>query len=359
MDYDIKLPIKNKNGYFEIRLESIGGLGANLSGKILGELGALYLNLNASNFASYGSEKRGSPVKSYIRYADRNTEIRVNSPVEKPHILGLFHERLAGKALIMAGVDENTSVVINTSDNPDKVRDILKMCAGKLYCVDALKIAMECNTRINMVMLGAIAKASGFIPIEALEQAVTDTVGKKYPVALENNLKGIKEGYEKVVVKEFENDRKYEYKEYKEIEREWGYKNAPIGGINPVFGSTISNDLSASREGRIPVFDKEKCINCGLCDTTCPDMVYQFVMGEYKGKPSMVNLGPDYHHCKGCLRCVEVCPTNAITEGIEREHDISKTDVNNVEIIVDNMNFEDVGANSWVESESYTTNSLN
>jgi len=33
--------------YFEIRLESIGGLGANLCGKMLGELGALYLKLNA------------------------------------------------------------------------------------------------------------------------------------------------------------------------------------------------------------------------------------------------------------------------------------------------------------------------
>ena len=33
--------------YFEMRLESIGGLGANLAGKLLGELGALYLGLNA------------------------------------------------------------------------------------------------------------------------------------------------------------------------------------------------------------------------------------------------------------------------------------------------------------------------
>ena len=36
------LPVTNDNGYFEIRLESIGGMGANLCGKMLGELGALY-----------------------------------------------------------------------------------------------------------------------------------------------------------------------------------------------------------------------------------------------------------------------------------------------------------------------------
>ena len=37
------LPVKNDYGYYEIRLESIGGLGANLCGKMLGELGAVYL----------------------------------------------------------------------------------------------------------------------------------------------------------------------------------------------------------------------------------------------------------------------------------------------------------------------------
>lgn len=53
----VTLPVTNEYGYFEIRLESIGGLGANLCGKMLGELGALYLSLNSLSFSSYGSEK--------------------------------------------------------------------------------------------------------------------------------------------------------------------------------------------------------------------------------------------------------------------------------------------------------------
>ena len=69
----VTLPVTNEYGYFEIRLESIGGLGANLCGKMLGELGALYLSLNSLSFSSYGSEKRGSPVKSYIRWSPAST----------------------------------------------------------------------------------------------------------------------------------------------------------------------------------------------------------------------------------------------------------------------------------------------
>ena len=344
--------------YFEIKLESIGGLGANLAGKILGELGAMYMDLNATNFSSYGSEKRGSPVKSFIRYAKKDNEIKINTPIKEPDILAIFHLALAGKKGLLAGVNEKTKVIVNSSHDPEKTRDILKMYAGELYCIDALKYAEKAKSKTNMVILGAIAKASGFISLDILKQVVKDTVGKKYPDFLENNLNAIQLGYDNIVFKAFSVDNKYNYEKYEEIEREWGYESAPIGGINPAFGSTVSNDLSSSRSGLVPVFNKEKCINCGLCDTTCPDLVYQFVPGEYKGKKMMVNLGIDYHHCKGCMRCVEVCPTNAITEEKESDIDIKKMHIRNQSLLVKKMDFEDVGANSWINEESYTENSL-
>ena len=352
------LPITNEHGYYEIRLESIGGLGANVSAKILGELGALYCGLSCSSFSSYGSEKTGSPVKGFIRYAAPHTEIRLNSPIERPHILGLFHERMAGKQLVMAGVTEQTTVVVNTAESIEQTRNNLRMAAGFLICIDALSIAMENKTRVNMVMLGAIAKASEFLPLKQLEEVIKDTLGRKYPAALEGNLAGIRQGWDRSQKAHILNDGRYPMLEYKEVQQEWGYANAPLGGVTYSTGSTVSNDLTAGRQGYIPVFSKGSCINCGLCDTTCPDMVYQFVPGEYKGQKAMVNLGPDYHHCKGCLRCVEICPTDAITEGMERSHDISKTHVRNVDLIVEHMGFEDVGTNSWMESESATVNEI-
>ncbi len=351
----MKLPITNENGYFEIRLESIGGLGANLCGKMLGELGAVTLGLNAASFSSYGSEKRGSPVKAYIRWAEENREIGINSPVEQPHILGLFHEALAGKLPVTAGVTEKTKIVINTDASPEEMRKRLKLCGGEIFCIDALNIAIEAKTRVNMVMLGAIAKASGFVPLEAAEEIARETIGKKYPALLEANLEGLRRGYEETKSSFFKEDGTYERVPYQEAKNKWGYENAPIGGTNPRFGSTVSNDLSASREGYIPLFIQENCINCGLCDSTCPDMVFQFEKGEYKGKPAMVNKGLDYHHCKGCLRCVDVCPTNALVMGVEREHPQPKWFVRNKDLIVDKMEFEDAGANSWITSESFLT----
>jgi len=344
--------------YYEMRLESIGGLGANLAGKILGELGALYMNMNSSSFSSYGSEKRGSPVKAYVRWCDSNEQIRINTPVKTPNILAIFHENLAGKEDVIAGADKNTSIIVNTSLAPEEIRKMFKFCAGTLYCIDALSLAAECKTRINMIMLGAIVRACGFVPLAELERAITDTLGKKYPKALSSNINGIRKGYEYAKPYLIPNDNLYPYKQYTDIKYNWGWDNAPIGGINPNFGSMISNDLSSSREGYVPVFNKEKCINCGLCESTCPDFVYQFVEGEYKGKPAMINLGPDYHHCKGCLRCVEICPTHAITEALEKNVDISKLHVRNQQLIVDKLEFEHTGANSYMRCESWTTNEL-
>ena len=172
---------------------------------------------------------------------------------------------------------------------------------------------------------------------------------------LEANLEGLRRGYQETKSAFFKEDGTYERVPYQEAKNKWGYENAPIGGTNPRFGSTVSNDLSASREGYIPLFIQENCINCGLCDSTCPDMVFQFEKGEYKGKPAMVNRGLDYHHCKGCLRCVDVCPTNALVMGVEREHPQPKWFVRNKDLIVDKMEFEDAGPNSWITSESFLT----
>lgn len=402
MEYNVRLPLdESGRTCYEIRLESIGGLGANLCGKMLGELGALYMGLNSASFANYGSEKRGSPVKAFIRWSSKEREIRINSPVEHPHILGLFHDAMIGKISVASGVDADTKIVVNTALNPADIYSRLNLNeVGGIYCVDAQKIAMETKSRINMVMLGAIAKASGFIPLDAVIELAKNTVGKKYPELIEANINGIKRGYGNTDRAELNHvdscgiqtaaPRPVEprvaascpaaphpiepravapcpaaphlveacadnaiFLPPHDESFSWGYLTAPIGGVNPIYGSTVSNDLSASREGYIPLFIQDKCINCGLCDTTCPDMVFQFEPGEYKGKPAMVNNGLDYSHCKGCLRCVAVCPTNALVTGIEREHPSPEWNRRNKDLITGEIDYDKVGANSYVTSEAY------
>lgn len=338
---------------YEIRLESIGGLGANLAGKLLGEAGACYMGLNAQSFASYGSEKRGSPVKAYIRYAPENKPILISSPVREPDLLGIFSMGVAGKDNVTAGIKANTAVVVNTVLDGEEIRSRLRLPVCKLFVIDALNAAAELKTKVNMIMLGAMAKAGNEVDFKAVKEAVKNTLGKKYPQALESNMVGLDYGYGNVKEYTIPDDGKFTAVEYAEVKRAWGWDNAPIGGVNPIWGSTVTNRLDSSREGYLPIFDMEKCINCGLCDTTCPDMVFQFVPGEYKGKPSPINMGPDYYHCKGCLRCVEVCPTAALTAGVEKDYDVKAHNTGCLHLTDKHFSFDDVGANSWINEESY------
>lgn len=348
--------------YYEIRLESIGGLGANLCGKMLGELGLKYLEVNSSNFSSYGSEKTGTPVKGFVRFCNKEKEIRLHAPIIQPDLLVVFHQALLGNRAVLKGCDLNTKILIAVENE----RKISRMSGYQnVYGVEAQRIAMETHSRINVVMLGAVLKLMGVESIEAGEKICEDTLGKKYPASLQNNLEGMRRGFEEVKELSFsqnekektnQNPGKKEMADSKEEEvTKWGYLTAPIGGINPCLGNSITSDLSPSRQGYIPIFIKDKCINCGLCFSACPDMVFQFAKGEYKGRKMMINQGLDYYHCKGCLRCVDVCPVNALVRGVESEHEKKEHFMPNQELLRMPKYYEKAGADGYITSESYLT----
>lgn len=377
--------------YYEIRLESIGGLGANLCGKMLGELGLKYLNLNSTSFSSYGSEKTGTPVKGFIRYCQSEREIRVHYPVFKPDLLVIFHQALIKDEAVWKGCSEDTKVILAVEAGQDEnlVKTLSSMFnktnIEEVYTIKAQKIAMETHSRINVVMLGAALKIMGVEDTGVGEKICEETLGKKYPDAMKNNIEGIRRGFKELEVLSCVNEEGSSIGKNSDIEKcqngkenkisnnikeetsgntvqqkevsnpHWGYDNAPIGGINPRFGSTVISDLSPSRQGYIPLFIKDRCINCGLCHTACPDMVFQFVKGEYKGKEMMVNQGLDYYHCKGCLRCVDVCPVNALVRGVESEHPVKEFFLPNQELIRTPDYYEESGPDGYITSESYLT----
>ncbi len=351
-----------KKEYYEIRLESIGGLGANLCGKMVGELAVKYLNLNSAGFSSYGSEKTGTPVKGYIRFCLPEREIRVHSPIVNPDLLVIFHQALMRDEKTWKGCGAQTQVIIALDYGQEEMMGNLPETIGNCYVVNARQIAMETKSRINVVMLGAMAKVMGFVELESARQICKDSLGKKYPAALESNLKGLEQGFEQVhqlskaeiaILKS--RTGKENSSDMPDGGQEWGYVTAPIGGVNPRFGSTVTADLSPSRQGYVPVFIKERCINCGLCDSTCPDMVFQFAEGEFKGRKMMVNRGLDYYHCKGCMRCVDVCPVNALVRGVEAEHADKQYFLPNQDMLRAPDYYVKTGPDGYITSESYLT----
>jgi pyruvate ferredoxin oxidoreductase delta subunit len=94
-----------------------------------------------------------------------------------------------------------------------------------------------------------------------------------------------------------------------------GWKDLPIGGIIPAAGNAESYETGDWRTFR-PVCISEKCVHCLMCWRFCPDSAIIPEDGKFKQF--------DYHHCKGCGICVNVCPTKAID--FVSEDEISKAD---------------------------------
>ena len=332
--YLSKLPKVNDLGFFEIRLESIGGLGANLAGKMLSEDGVVGNGLNGVGFSSYGSEKKGSPVKAHIRFCDPETNIRDTTPIERPHVVGIFHDALFKTIDCTSGIYPDSTILVNSQKSPDELKNVMKIPGGTIAIVDATGIALEEQTKVNTAMLGALYRILDFLDPESMKQTIYRTFEKKYPHLVEPNIRTFERGYNEVEFKTYSLDDEFEPKPFTRAEPLLGYQTQAIGGMITNPGNSILKDLSISRAGMLPHFHEEKCINCAACDTACPDFCFVWEeKADKRGRPQMFLQGIDYQYCKGCLKCVHACPVDALTG--EREYNDGYADRHRVPHLFD------------------------
>ena len=329
-----QLPKVNELGFFEIRLESIGGLGANLAGKMLSEDGVVGNGLNGIGFSSYGSEKKGSPVKAHIRFCDPDTNIRDTTPIERPHVVGIFHDALFKTINCTSGIFSDSTVLVNSKKSPEKLKDLMDIQGGIVAVIDATEIALEEQTKVNTAMLGALYRILDFLDPESMKATIRRTFENKYPHLVEPNIRTFDRGYHEVEFKIFTPNKDANLTPFVRAEAALGYENQPMGGTITNPGNSILKDLSISRAGMLPHFHEAKCINCAACDTACPDFCFVWEEKEDKrGRPQMFLQGIDYQYCKGCLKCVHACPVEALTD--EREHDDGYAESNRVPHLFD------------------------
>jgi pyruvate ferredoxin oxidoreductase gamma subunit len=97
------------------------------------------------------------------------------------------------------GLDEDGTLLVNTSMTPAEVRDITGFHTGKTFTVDASHIAIEEMGReiTNTPMLGAFARATGLFDIEDLAEQLRAWFGKKISAeAIEANVRAMRRAAE-------------------------------------------------------------------------------------------------------------------------------------------------------------------
>ena len=167
---------------WEVRIAGLGGQGVVLAGQILGRA-AVHDGKNAVQTQSYGAEARGSAARSEVIISDG----RIAFPkVRKCDVLVAMSQQALDKYI--DNLKENGVLLVDTL-----VRQVPDT-HEKLYRIPATETAEKTlgnKLYANVVMLGALVKATEITSVEAMRKAIAESVPKKF---LEANLKAFEEG---------------------------------------------------------------------------------------------------------------------------------------------------------------------
>ncbi len=91
---------------------------------------------------------------------------------------------------------------------------------------------------------------------------------------------------------------------------------APVGRVNPK--SHLRPPGALSDDNRFIA----SCIGCGLCGEVCPPKCIEFHQRDGGSQASTPYIDPEQKACTLCAKCMQVCPTDALTEVPLREIDM-------------------------------------
>jgi pyruvate ferredoxin oxidoreductase gamma subunit len=242
--------------------------------------------------------------------------VRTSAPIETPDVVVVFHGALLRNPATFAGLRADGTLIYNAPAGTvaDSLVDV--PATARVIRVDALRIALEEQSRPNAVLLGTICAAHPFLRAADVLEALGEEFAGKHPEAVAANERAFHRGAREFEIVQHPGRAAGDVPPLRP-EPVWGYRTQPIGGIVEQPGNSAWNDLSTSRTGWMPVLHASQCIHCGLCDLVCPDLCLVWGDGPADGKFARMLTGIDYRYCKGCLRCVESCPSGALQKDAE------------------------------------------
>lgn len=174
----------------EVRFHGRGGQGAVTSAELIAHA-AIEEGRFAQSFPSFGPERRGAPVVSFVRISDE--KIRTRADIAEPDVVVVLDGGLIKIVNVCAGLKANGITVLNTKHKKGDIDSPFVIC-GKVATVDANKIAHEeLGVLItNTTMLGALIKVTGAVKVESMEAPLKHRFGK----IAEKNFNALKRAYE-------------------------------------------------------------------------------------------------------------------------------------------------------------------
>ena len=185
--------LESDSDIVEVRMHGRGGQGMVTASFILASA-FVEEGMHVQAFPEFGPERRGAPVKAYLRFSKEY--IFKREPVLNPDVVLVADESLLNLDEVYEGVNEKTVFIINLSgkDLERKIKKIEEKGAKKIFYVDAFSISLDILKRsvVNTAMVGAFMKAIGVPSFESVKSVLG-----RFIKDVERNLTAIEVAFEK------------------------------------------------------------------------------------------------------------------------------------------------------------------
>ena len=180
---------------YEIRLHGRGGQGAVLASGLLAA-GVVAAGKFAVAIPSFGFERRGAPVAAIVRIDTR--EIRRMTNITNPDCVLCIDPTVSRTVDIFAGLRPGGTLVQASASAPGEIQ--VPPTVATVGVCNAVRIAMDIFGRpiTNTLMLGALARTTGEVELDALESALA--ASELRDAGLDQNIEALRRGYAETVV---------------------------------------------------------------------------------------------------------------------------------------------------------------
>lgn len=180
---------------YEVRIHGRGGQGAVMMGGMLAAAVVQDGNYVVA-VPSFGFERRGAPVASFLRFDDK--EIRQMTNIYRPDCLICIDPTVARSVNIFDGLKPG-GVLVQATAKPLSAMT-LPETVGSVGLCDAVSLAQKIFKRsiTNTLMLGAFARTTGKVSMEALRAAIEDSDFRD--AGLTQNLEALDAGFRETTV---------------------------------------------------------------------------------------------------------------------------------------------------------------
>lgn len=335
-------------------LGSDGTVGANKSSiKIIGD----YTNKDAQAYFAYDSKKSYGVTVSHLRFGDK--PIKSTYLITSPDFVSCSAHSYIGRYDLLKGITEGGTFLLNSPYSKDEVfchltRDMQETIINKkikFYNINADELIKQQpglrGKGANTVMMVAYFKVSGIIPFEqayeGMKEMTVKTFKKKGDDVVNMNLALIDAAInaceevpvpaslsadcaaEAVLLPEDASDfaKKIIEPSMKQKGDDIPVSAMSVDGTVPTSTARLEKRCIAPR---VPQWNSEACIQCGICASACPHAVIRTKLintDDLKNAPATFNTldakpgdGEKFkvqvycEDCTGCGVCVDQCPIN-------------------------------------------------